>query len=127
MWILNKKNICELFVTVGRVGHIGRMPGTFGALVGLLLGWPLLHLSGFEQAVVIVVVSVLAILACQRYESFTQSHDSSRIVIDEVVGMWVAIWGLAPNVLSLVVAFVFFRLFDISKPFPVGWADKQVR
>ena len=63
-------------------------------------------------------------------------HDPSEIVIDEVIGQWIALlplsfaaWNMGLNMLVMwpgwIAAFAFFRLFDIWKPGPVGWADRR--
>ena len=75
-------------------------------------------------------------MATQAETQATGAHDPGWIVIDEVVGQWIALlpvafgaWraGVSPLDLwpGLVAAFCFFRLFDIWKPGPVGWADKR--
>jgi phosphatidylglycerophosphatase A len=94
-----------------------------------MLGGAVLLVLG---TVVVTLVGYFAVLA----EVGTSSEDPSEIVIDEVAGQWVALWPVSvgasmtgSDILALypglIVAFVAFRAFDILKPGPVGWADRQ--
>ena len=111
------------------VGLIPFAPGTFGSAAAVvvwvffdaLYGLPLV-LAG------IVLAYLVGVWATTRMTEGTDNHDPSEIVIDEVVGQWIA---LLPISMALVpmsywtvgLAFVLFRLFDITKLGPVGWAD----
>ncbi|HRO12947.1 phosphatidylglycerophosphatase A [Amaricoccus sp.] len=126
---------------VATFGYIGLLPGpagTWGSLAALGVGY-LLHLLGgpFLLAAAIVAGYGAGHWAT-RVETFEQEDlDPAHIVIDEVVGQWIALMPLslglwivgAPASLfpwpGWVGAFVFFRLFDIWKPGPVGWADRR--
>ena len=69
--------------------------------------------------------------AAARHDRQTGGHDASEIVVDEVAGQWIAMMPVAPITVlgtvwwQLLLAFVLFRLFDIEKPWPVGWIDRQ--
>jgi phosphatidylglycerophosphatase A len=108
--------------TAGGAGFMPKAPGTAGAVVGVLvyLG---MHAAGADAYFLHAILLILfaGTVAAYRVESIW-GHDSQRIVIDEVVGQMIA-FGLAgrnglSNV-SLVAGFVLFRLFDITKPFPI--------
>ena len=104
-------------------GFVPGAPGTAGALLGLLLGVPLLLAPPGVLALGVLLVSLLGLWAIRaaRIEG-----DPGWVVIDEIAGQWMALLGLAhPTVLGLGAAFALFRLFDILKPGPVGWADRQ--
>jgi len=104
-------------------GFVPGAPGTAGALLGLLLGVPLLLAPPGVLALGVLLVSLLGLWAIRtaRIEG-----DPGWVVIDEIAGQWVALLGLArPTAVGLAAAFVLFRLFDIVKPGPVGWADRQ--
>jgi len=92
-------------------------PGTWGSLAALPFG--LLAASA--------AVFVLGLWAAQGYERVTAVKDPGAIVIDEVVGQWIALIPAGLNPLGVVLAFLFFRAFDIAKPWPVGWADRQLK
>jgi phosphatidylglycerophosphatase A len=79
--------------------------------------------NGIAAALAIVVVGALSIPAAAQAER-EFGHDGGPIVVDEIVGQWIAIAGLAPTPAALFVAFVFFRAFDILKPFPAGRSQR---
>jgi phosphatidylglycerophosphatase A len=92
-------------------------------MLGLVLGVPLLLAPPGTLAVAALLVSLLGLWAIRAAEV---DGDPGWVVIDEVAGQWVALLGLArPTPLGLLAAFALFRLFDIVKPGPVGWADRQ--
>jgi phosphatidylglycerophosphatase A len=104
-------------------GFFPRAPGTAGALLGLVFGVPLLLAPPLVFSTAVLLVGLLGFWAIRaaRIEG-----DPGWVVIDEIAGQWVALLGLArPTVVGLAAAFALFRLFDIVKPGPVGWADRQ--
>lgn len=111
-------------------GLAPRAPGTVGSLAALVAGLPLLA-HGTWMALAIVVCTVVGWRAT---ELVSNGEDHGWIVIDEVAGMWLSMLPLAPlrlsalrwaDVLWLLLAFGLFRLFDITKPGPVGWFDRR--
>lgn len=112
-------------------------PGTWGSLAALPAGW-LLHVIGGAP---LLCLGILAAFfggwwATAEETRGKDDHDPSEIVIDEVAGQWIAILPLSigashagANILALwpgwICAFVLFRLFDILKPGPIGWADRK--
>lgn len=118
------------------MGHLPKMPGTWGSLGGLLLssliyvsvesiGKEYLHL--FISLILSVLLSLIAIPLAEREIEKVGTKDPKWIVIDEVAGMLIAAsWYPMWNYWFLpIVAFIVFRFFDIVKPFPVSWADKK--
>jgi phosphatidylglycerophosphatase A len=104
-------------------GFLPFAPGTAGALLGLLLGVPLLLAPPGVLAVAVLLVSLLGLWAIRAARI---DGDPGWVVIDEIAGQFVALLGLArPTIVGLAAAFALFRLFDIVKPGPVGWADRQ--
>lgn len=126
---------------VGSVGGIGFAPvaaGTVGSLAALAAGYLLHWLGGFPLLAAATLAALAAGLWAARAEGDAPGKfDPSWIVIDEVVGMWIALFPLslglwlhdAPPALfpwpGWVSAFLIFRLLDIWKPGPVGWADRR--
>ena len=97
-------------------------PGTAGSLVALVLGAGLFALSPWVLAAAALIVSVGGVWAVRASEA---KGDPGWIVIDEFAGQWIAMLGLsALTPFGLLAAFGLFRLFDIWKPGPVGWADR---
>ena len=120
-----------------------RAPGTGGTVGGLIVGVPLMSL-GFVPFLILTILSCLVgVWICGRTSELMQVHD---IVWDEWAGMWITLLPLSyilsyvfptsENTLSIMIlpmfwgwlptAFILFRVFDILKPPPIGWADKKV-
>lgn len=128
----------KFIATAFGAGYSPFAPGTAGAAVGVLmlwgLGefWPDQFSGGWPQAgwllVAILFFFFLGVIATQKLEPIW-GHDPSRIVVDELVGVWVAMLGVPNNWQNLLLAFGLFRLFDIWKPLgirkfeqmPGGW------
>jgi phosphatidylglycerophosphatase A len=128
----------RLIATFGYVGLIPVAAGTCGSLAALLAGYLLHRAGGFPLLAAAAAAAYALGTWATRVETFEQHDlDPSHIVIDEVVGQWVALmplslglWlaGAPPGLFpwpGWVFAFLFFRLFDIWKPGPVGWADRR--
>ena len=129
--------LARMLATVFGVGYLRPAPGTWGSLAALPLGWGLHVLGGFALVVAATVALVLAgIWAIARATHGAAEHDPSEIVIDELAGQLLALWPLSAAAGRLgiditllwpgwLAAFALFRLFDILKPGPVGWADRR--
>ena len=76
--------------------------------------------------IVLPIFILFSWLVCSQASQDSQSKDHSSIVIDEVAGMLVALSFVAHELIIYFWAFLLFRLFDIWKPWPVSWADKNV-
>ncbi|BCD45250.1 phosphatidylglycerophosphatase A family protein [Helicobacter suis] len=115
------------FLTLFYSGKFPKGPGTAGSVVALFLGLPLLYASANTLFLCAILIGLIAIKQIDIYEEQTQTHDEKYIVIDELVGMWMAMaiagWGFLPVLLS----FIFFRLFDIYKPSLIGKIDRDVK
>lgn len=123
-----QRSVVEFLVRGFGVSRLRPAPGTWGTAVAVLLV-VLLHavfpalaspLAGAALACAVALLAVwLSSKACD-YELFAErAHDPSEIVIDEIAGFFVTVIALPVDPLSLVLAFLAFRLFDIAKPFPV--------
>lgn len=99
------------------IGFLTNMPGTVASaaafLVYILVPVPLW---------LVLAVAVLGVVTAGRYSLGQNREDPSEVVIDEVIGTWIAMTGLSPG-LGLPALFLF-RVFDIIKPFPVNTAEK---
>ena len=113
--------------SVGGAGYSPLGPGTFGAIAALPVGWALSLVSTEIEVGLIVAMTIVATWAADRYlEGDTNESDPSEIVSDEFVGMLIAL-AFVPWTLGWVTAaFVLFRAFDILKPGPVGYLDRNV-
>ncbi|KQB98108.1 phosphatidylglycerophosphatase [Loktanella sp. 1ANDIMAR09] len=127
----------HLIATFFYVGHIRPAPGTWGSLAALPAGWAIYALFGPWGLIAGIVLSyVLGVWATGVETKGKDNHDPSEIVIDEVCGQWIALLPLAfgaarqdVDILALwpgwIAAFALFRLFDITKWGPIGWADRM--
>ncbi|MFZ1082927.1 MAG: phosphatidylglycerophosphatase A [Candidatus Kryptoniota bacterium] len=99
-------------------------PGTAGSLMGLAIYF----IPGFEKIYVIVPATVVFFFwgtyAAGKLEIYW-GHDPSRVVIDEIVGMWISIVFVPKKLFLIAIAFLIFRILDIFKPFPASYFDKK--
>ncbi len=123
------RHVITFLATGAYVGYLPIAPGTFGSLLAipLLYGLACARLAPVVLAAGLVLFSALAMAICQRAGAEYGDPDSGTIVLDEVCGMLVAGALIVPTTLSLALAFVLFRLFDIVKPFPARYLDRHVR
>jgi len=127
----------RLIATFLYVGHLRPAPGTWASLAALPIAWALHVLGG---PVLLALAALVAFAsgwwATTLETKGKENNDPSEIVIDEVAGQWLALLpvsvGAAHAGVTItalwpgwVVAFVAFRLFDIWKPGPIGWADRR--
>ncbi len=103
-------------------GYFPVAPGTAGSLVAAILGAMLFAQSPWLLAGAALAITAGGVWAVRASEA---KGDPGWIVIDEFAGQWIALLGLASlSAVGLLAAFALFRLFDIWKPGPVGWADR---
>ena len=131
----------RLIASVFGVGFLRPAPGTWGSIAALILGFAMLETGGLG-----LFLGALALCVPAAFWSVSDlisklgeppgHHDPAWIVIDEVAGQWIALLpvvlgaagtGAAPPQLwpGWVTAFLLFRLFDVWKPGPIGWADRR--
>jgi phosphatidylglycerophosphatase A len=109
-------------------GMINKLPGTAGSVGAIPFALLLVHGGGVYNLLLgLAVVTALGFWAARKFDEARGAHDSQMIVIDEVAGMFIALIpaGFSPILVPL--AFLFFRFFDILKPWPVSYFDKKVK
>ncbi|UOR48559.1 phosphatidylglycerophosphatase A [Helicobacter pylori] len=124
---MNKFSLRACFLTLFFSGYSKKAPGTIGSLVALLLGLPVLIFSANTLFLVAVLIGLIAIAQIDKEEEESKIHDSSYIVIDELVGMWLAMAISGLSLAGVVLSFIFFRIYDITKPSLIGKIDKEVK
>ncbi|WQX90390.1 phosphatidylglycerophosphatase A [Helicobacter pylori] len=124
---MDKFNLRACFLTLFFSGYSKKAPGTIGSLVALLLGLPVLIFSANTLFLGAVFVGLIAITQIDKEEEETKRHDSSYIVIDELVGMWLAMAISGLSLAGVILSFIFFRIYDITKPSLIGKIDKEVK
>ncbi|UWQ20494.1 phosphatidylglycerophosphatase A [Jannaschia sp. W003] len=126
----------RMVATVFGSGLLRPAPGTWGTLAALPLGWLAMQGGPVLFTVLTALVVPLGWWSIRETTRGMADHDPGMVVIDELLGMWIALlpvaWGAAQAgvpVLALwpgwIAAFALFRLFDILKPGPVGWLDRR--
>jgi phosphatidylglycerophosphatase A len=130
--------VTRIITTFGYVGLLPHLPGTWGSLAALPCAWALHWLGGFPLLLVAtLVVIAVGTWATQVELVGRELEDPSEIVIDEVAGMWIALFPLSLGLWMMgapahlfpwpgwLGAFVLFRILDMAKPWPMSWADRQ--
>jgi phosphatidylglycerophosphatase A len=102
-------------------------PGTVGTLLGIPLVYLLSNWSLWMYLAVSAVLIIIGVWVCDRTSRDIGVHDHGGIVIDEVAGYLVTMVAVPVNPWTLAAAFLIFRLFDIVKPWPIGWLDRRVK
>lgn len=93
----------------------------------MLLGLPVLIFSANTLFLGAIFIGLIAIAQIDKEEEESKIHDSSYIVIDELVGMWLAMAISGLSLAGVVLSFIFFRIYDITKPSLIGKIDKEVK
>ncbi|GAA7371495.1 phosphatidylglycerophosphatase A [Helicobacter pylori] len=124
---MDKFSLRACFLTLFFSGYSKKAPGTIGSLVALLLGLPVLIFSANTLFLGAVLIGLIAIAQIDKEEEESKVHDSSYIVIDELVGMWLAMAISGLSLAGVVLSFIFFRIYDITKPSLIGKIDKEVK
>ncbi len=93
----------------------------------MLLGLPVLIFSANTLFLGAIFIGLIAIAQIDKEEKESKIHDSSYIVIDELVGMWLAMAISGLSLAGVILSFIFFRIYDITKPSLIGKIDKEVK
>ena len=110
------------------LGKLPFAPGSWGSLGALIL-WIFLPFSYLLQMFMIIILFSIGVLSSKKMAAAMNDHDPSEVVIDEAVGMWIALFMLPHSITIYTMAFILFRIFDIFKPsfiyrvqnLPGGW------
>jgi len=108
-------------------GLAPKAPGTFGTLAAVPFYLVLARLPLSAYLAVLAIVIVAGIWICGRTSRDLGVHDHPGIVWDEFAGFYVTMIAAPAGWLWVVVGFVLFRVFDILKPWPIGWLDRRVQ
>ncbi len=107
-------------------GLAPKAPGTFGTLAAIPIYWLIADLALPLYLLWLVVTFALGVYWCHRSSVALGVHDHSGIVWDEMVGYWLTMLLAPAGWVWMLAGFVLFRLFDIAKPWPIGWVDRRV-
>ena len=136
--MINKLNL--LFVTFFGIGKIKKIPGTFASLVTTLLLFFLFHILNVSPNIIlfaVIIIFLISIYAVNIFIKDLSNKDPKEVVIDEVIGQSIPIYlyEVSHNIPKdfndalkfYLIIFILFRFFDITKPFPVNYFDKNFK
>ncbi len=103
-----------------------KAPGTFGTLVAIPIYWLIQDWSLTAYLIFTLIAFLFGIWICQKTVDWLKQDDPGGIVWDEVVGYLVTMIAAPQGWLWITLGFVLFRLFDITKPWPVSLADRKI-
>jgi phosphatidylglycerophosphatase A len=134
------KKFNSLFVTMFGLGKIGIIPGTFGSLATIIILYFLFHgldISSNLILIGLIVIFIYSFLAVENHIKNSENKDPGEIIIDEFIGQSIPIYlyeishGTEKSneeaIIFYLICFVLFRYFDIFKPFPVSFFDKNFK
>lgn len=125
---LKMRNLWHLLATGFGSGLSPWMPGTMGSIAAIPF-WYLLNMLPHDIYVLILLFGIcIGVYLCHRTAKDMGVHDHGSIVWDEFIGMWITLMAIPVNSWQWVLAgFLVFRLFDIWKPWPIRWFDRNVQ
>ena len=134
------KTINTLFVTMFGLGKVSKIPGTFGSLATVIILYLFFHIFNLPSNLILIfllVVFILSFSAVANYIKESENKDPKEVIIDEFIGQSIPIYlyeishgtEKSPNeaLIFYGICFVLFRFFDIAKPFPVSFFDKNFK
>jgi len=115
------------FVACGfGVGTIPIIPGTFGTLVGVVLYLMLVRLPLVAYLIITIILLIAGIYLCERTNRDLGTEDHPAAVWDEIASFPIVMIAIPFTWYYLLMGFVLFRIFDIWKPWPIRWFDRNV-
>ena len=134
------KTFNSLFVTMLGLGKIKFIPGTFGSLVTIIVLYYLFHILKVSPNTVLIgliIIFLYSFYAISNHVKNSENKDPGEIIIDEFLGQSIPIYlyeishGSTKNdddaIIYYLLFFILFRYFDIMKPFPVSFFDKNFK
>ena len=134
------KNLNTLFITMFGLGKIPKIPGTFGSLATIIILYIFFHvldLSSNSILICLIIISIFSFSAVAIYIKDNENKDPKEVIIDEFIGQSIPIYlyeishGTEKTsdeaIIFYGICFVLFRFFDILKPFPVSYFDKNFK
>ena len=131
----NLKDPFHFAATLGGIGMVPIAPGTFGSITAWIIFVYLSHfISMINMLILTITFSILSIWICSEASKDLENKDHKSIVIDELVGMWIALLPVLviansqfERIVYALAALILFRFFDILKPFPISYFDKNYK
>tara|TARA_B100001063_G_scaffold12770_1_gene9949 strand:- start:70 stop:576 length:507 start_codon:yes stop_codon:yes gene_type:complete len=134
------KTLNILFVTMFGLGKAKKIPGTIGSLATVILLYIFFHKLNFSSNIILVglvIIFIYSFLAISAYIKDNENKDPKEVIIDEFIGQSIPIYMYEVShgtekspeeaIIFYGVCFILFRFFDILKPFPVNFFDKNFK
>ena len=134
------KKINFLFVTLFGIGKLKKIPGSYASLVTTFFLFFLFHIFNFSPNIVLIVIVIIFLISLYAVNIFIKdldNKDPKEIVIDEFIGqsLPICLYEIAhegaketSQILTFYfIMFILFRIFDIAKPYPVSYYDKNFK
>ena len=134
------KILNTLFVTMFGLGKLPKIPGTFGSLVTIIILYILFHTLDLSTNLILIgliVIFIFSFLAVAIHIKNSENKDPKEVIIDEFIGQSIPIYlyeishgtekSADEAMIFYGVCFILFRFFDIAKPFPVNYFDKNFK
>ncbi len=118
------QRLSEQISTVFGVGYTVYAPGTMGSLFGLLLYMFIKDIPVLWYAIFVIALFIVGVLVSDVMEDVYGIKDPSFVVIDEVVGMLIAMISIPYSPLIAILGFLLFRIIDVAKIPPLNWLEK---
>ena len=130
----------SLFVTMFGIGKIKMIPGTVGSLATIIILFVLFHTLNISSNLILlglIIIFVYSFSAVASHTENSENKDPKEVIIDEFIGQSIPIFlyeishGIKKSydeaIIFYIICFVLFRFFDIVKPFPVSFFDKNYK
>ena len=134
------KTLNTLFVTMFGLGKVSKIPGTLGSLATIIVLYIFFHILNLSSNLILIgliIIFIISFLAVATHIKESENKDPKEIIIDEFIGQSIPIYlyeishGTVKSdneaIIFYILCFVLFRFFDIVKPFPVSFFDKNFK
>ena len=134
------KTLNKLFVTMFGLGKSPKIPGTFGSLATIIILYILFHILNLSSNLILtglIIIFIYSFFAVASYIEDIQNKDPKEVIIDEFIGQSIPIYlyeishgtekSANEAIIFYSICFILFRFFDIVKPFPVNYFDKNFK
>ena len=125
--------IISIFPTLFGIGYSPIVPGTIGSIFSIVFLYFLIKFVSYSFLVIIfLIIFFTSLKLLEKYSNLLKSHDSSTIVIDEFLGIFLIILfydylKFTNDFIMFLLILILFRFFDIIKIFPINWVDKNIK
>ena len=134
------KTLNTLFVTIFGLGKLPKIPGTFGSLATIIVLFIFFHIFNLSSKLILIgliIIFIFSFFAVSHHIKDNENKDPKEVIIDEFIGQSIPIYlyeishgtekSAEEAIIYYIVCFVLFRFFDIKKPFPVSFFDKNFK